>query len=50
MSFNIAILYNFSFSIQRGLTPFMIASCHGHKGVVRMLIEAKANVNQQTKV
>ena len=37
-------------STQNGVTPLMAASFHGHVDIVRMLIEAKAQVNTQYKV
>ena len=35
---------------QDGRTPLMAASFHGHDDIVRMLIEAKTQVNMQEKV
>ena len=37
-------------STQNGVTPLMTASFHGHVDIVRMLIEAKAQVNTQEEV
>ena len=36
--------------IQDGSTPLMTASFNGHVDIVRILIEAQAQVNIQTKV
>ena len=33
-----------------GLTPLMLACLHGHTTVVQLLIEAKVNVNQLSRV
>ena len=38
------------YSTQDGLTPLMTASFQGHSRVVRILIEAKAQVNTQEEV
>ena len=39
-----------SLSTKDGLTPLIIASVSGHVDVVRVLIEANADVNQQIEV
>ena len=36
--------------IQDGSTPLMVASFYGHVGIVRILIEAQAQVNTQREV
>ncbi len=37
-------------SVQDGFTAMMVAAQNGHCGVVRMLLEAKANVNIKNNV
>ena len=37
-------------SVQNGWTPLMIASSNGHVDVVRVLIEAHADIHSQDKV
>ena len=37
-------------SIQTGVTPLMKASREGHVDIVRLLIEAKAQINTQKEV
>ena len=39
-----------SLSIQDGMTPLMTASFHGRVAVVRVLIEAHADIHSQDKV
>ena len=36
--------------MQDGFTPLYVASWNGHKGVVELLLEKGANVDQQDKV
>ena len=36
--------------IQYSITPLYIASQNGHKGVVKLLLDKGANVDQQDKV
>ena len=36
--------------MQDGFTPLYVASRKGHKGVVELLLDNRANVNQQDKV
>ena len=37
-------------SVQDGSTALLVAAHKGHCGIVRMLLEAKANVNVKAKV
>ena len=37
-------------SVQDGYTALLIAAQEGHCGIVRMLVEAKANVNMKDNV
>ena len=39
-----------SLSIQNGRTPLIVASFHGRVDVVRVLIEARADINKRQKV
>ena len=41
---------NFSLVLQSGRSALRAASVHGHLGVVKLLIEAGANLNQVCKV
>ena len=40
-------LYN---SVQNGSTALLVAAQEGHCGIVKMLLEAKADVNMKTNV
>ena len=46
----IALAVHVALSIQNGMTPLMKASFEGHVDVVRLLIEAKAQINTRRKV
>ena len=39
-----------TFVLQDGRSPLFAASCNGHLGVVKTLLEAGANINQADKV
>ena len=45
MHFHIILLYT-----QNGWTPLMIAASEGHVDIVRMLFEAKTQINTQDEV
>ena len=50
MSVVIDVLFTVTISIQNGWSPLTIASFYGHVDVVRVLIEAHADIHSQNKV